>query len=109
MSLKVTYKGTDIIDESASCVKKLDTQGKYLEDDVTIDYTAGGGTVGVEEKDVNFYDYDGTCLCSYTAQEAQQLTALPTTPIHEGLTFQEWNFTLAKIKEYASDIGQCVH
>lgn len=41
MSLTVTYKGQDIIDETADCVKVMKTQGKYLEDDVTIDYTGG--------------------------------------------------------------------
>lgn len=41
MSLTVTYKGADIINETADCVKVMKTQGKYLEDDVTIDYTGG--------------------------------------------------------------------
>lgn len=41
MSLTVTYKGADLIDETADCVKVMKTQGKYLEDDITIDYTGG--------------------------------------------------------------------
>lgn len=52
----------------------------------------------VEEKDVNFYDYDGTCLYSYTLAEAMQLTSLPPLPEHDGLTCQGWNWTLADIK-----------
>ena len=48
---------------------------------------SGGGVVEPEEKDVNFYDYDGTRLYSYTLAEAQALTVLPTPPEHEGLTF----------------------
>ena len=41
----------------------------------------------VSLKDVNFYDYDGTLVASYTLSEAQALTALPNGPTHEGLIF----------------------
>jgi len=56
------------------------------------------GATEVAEKDVNFIDYDGTILYSYTAQEAQALEALPANPTHAGLTAQGWNWTLAQIK-----------
>ena len=59
----------------------------------------GGGTpVEVEEKDVNFYDYDGTRVYSYTKEEALALTELPPGPEHDGLVFQEWNWGLEGIK-----------
>ena len=57
----------------------------------------GGSTSDVEMKDVNFYDYDGTLVASYTLAEAQALTALPDGPTHDGLTFQGWNWSLEKI------------
>ena len=61
----------------------------------------GGGTTGsVGLKDVNFYDYDGTIVASYTLAEAQALTALPDGPAHDGLTFQGWNYTLEKVKAF---------
>ena len=61
--------------------------------------TGGGGgtTSDVAMKDVNFYDYDGTLVVSYTLAEAQALTALPDGPTHDGLTFQGWNWSLEKI------------
>ena len=61
--------------------------------------TGGGGgtTSDVVMKDVNFYDYDGTLVASYTLAEAQALTALPDGPTHDGLTFQGWNWSLEKI------------
>ena len=61
--------------------------------------TGGGGgtTSDVAMKDVNFYDYDGTLVASYTLAEAQALTALPDGPTHDGLTFQGWNWSLEKI------------
>lgn len=52
------------------------------------------------ENDVNFYDYDGFRLASCTIEEAKNLTSLPTTPPHEGLVFEEWNWTLDDIKTY---------
>lgn len=57
-------------------------------------------------KDVNFYDYDGTRLFSYTLQEVQQLTALPDMPDHseEGLTSQEWNWSLEELKAIKSPV-----
>lgn len=64
--------------------------------------------VEAPENDVNFYDYDGFRVASYTIAEAKALTALPTPPTHQGLTFQEWNWTLNDIQNYNrqfADIG----
>lgn len=58
----------------------------------------GGTTPSAKPKDVNFYDYDGTLLYSYTLAEAQAMTALPDSPTHDGLTFQGWNYSLEKVK-----------
>ena len=62
--------------------------------------TGGGGSSSASPKDVNFYDYDGTIVASYSLSEAQSLTALPDGPTHSGLTFQGWNYTLDKIKAF---------
>lgn len=72
--------------------------GTVLLNDGFSDYAADIATIptGAEKKDVNFYDYDGTLVKSYTIAEAQALTALPTAPSHDELTFQEWNYTLAE-------------
>lgn len=56
------------------------------------------GFVPVEEKAVNFYDYDATLLYSYTLEEVQALTELPPLPSHEGLVCQGWNWTLEDLK-----------
>ena len=63
----------------------------------------GGGTTAAE-KQVNFIDYDGTIRYSYTAAEANALTALPANPSHSGLTAQGWNWTLAQIKAQLSAV-----
>ena len=67
----------------------------------------GGGATSVPMKDVNFYDYDGTRLYSYTVAEAQALTELPALPTQPGLICQGWNWTLEDIKAHnrAVDVG----
>ena len=61
---------------------------------------AGGGSVTptATEKAVNFRDYDGTVLHSYTVDEAAALTELPPLPEHSGLICQGWNWSLDSIK-----------
>ena len=59
----------------------------------------GGGTAGfVYPKDINFYDYDGVLLESWTLAELQTKTALPDYPTHAGLISQGWNWTLEALK-----------
>ena len=62
--------------------------------------TGGGGNVNptATAKAVNFRDYDGTILYSYTVEEAAALTELPPLPEHSGLVCQGWNWTLDGIK-----------
>jgi hypothetical protein len=69
--------------------------------------SGGGEVVEVEEKDVNFYDYDGTLLYAYTLDEAHALTELPTPKGHEGLIFQGWNWDYEDViaLDYPMDIG----
>ena len=72
-----------------------------------IDNIKTGDDAQVAKKDVNFYDYDGTLLNSYTVAEAQALTELPELPEREGLICQGWNWTLEDIKAHnrAVDVG----
>lgn len=73
---------------------------------VTVNVPSGGGT-SQPRKDVNFYDYDGTIVNSYTAAEFANLTAMPSNPSHEGLIAQGWNCDeLATAKSYVSDYGK---
>ncbi len=58
----------------------------------------GGGTLPTKNKDVVFYDYDGSVLYSYTSKEAQSLTELPTPPTHDRLTFDKWTCSLEEVK-----------
>ncbi len=53
----------------------------------------------IEENDVNFYDYDGTILYSYSWAEFQALKEMPLLPSHEGLICEGWNWTLEDAKQ----------
>lgn len=66
-------------------------------------YEGGGGSI--VEKDVNFYDYDGTLVNSYTKSEFLALNEMPTNPSHTGLVAQGWNWSLSDAKEYVTDYG----
>ena len=73
---------------------------------VNVNVSGGGGT-SVERKAVNFYDYEGTRLYSYTKEEFQNLTEMPENPSHEGLVAQGWNYTLEEAKTQTTTIGMC--
>jgi hypothetical protein len=65
--------------------------------------STGGGIVPMS--DVNFYDYDGTRLHSFTKAEFLALSALPELPTREGLICQGWNYTLTDAKNYVTSHG----
>ena len=56
-------------------------------------------------KEVNFLDYDGTILYSYTAAEFAALSSMPANPTHDGLTAQGWNWSFANAKAYVAKYG----
>ena len=68
--------------------------------------SVSGGSVTVEEKDVNFIDYDGSIVASYTASDFASLSALPANPSHTGLTAQGWNWSLSDAKTYVASYGK---
>lgn len=70
--------------------------------------TGGGMVADAPIKDVNFYDYDGTRLYSYSWDEIVAMTELPPLPEREGLICEGWNYTLEQIKEQPykkADVG----
>lgn len=105
--ITVSYKGNSIATMDSSGTKTLETQGKYCEDDITLAYVKpSGGITPAPLKDVNFIDYDGTCLYSYTLAEFANLTALPPNPSHDGLVSNGWMYTLAQAKTQAASDGK---
>ena len=61
------------------------------------------------EEGVNFIDYDGVIIDSYSIEEALMLTNLPSLPDEkDGLIAQEWNWELEDIKRYLQTYGGLV-
>lgn len=89
----------------ASEVTENGTVDTTLYNSVTVNVPSGGGS-SATRKDVNFYDYDGTIVNSYTAAEFANLTAMPANPSHEGLTAQGWNWSLSDAKTYVTSYGK---
>ena len=58
-------------------------------------------------KDVNFYDYDGTVVYSFTKAEFLGLSAMPANPAHTGLRAQGWNWTIEAAQDYVEKYGTC--
>ena len=108
-----TVKGVLLTNLSAGNIKKdvVVKVGDSADDDritsVTGTYEgSGGGITPAAEKDVNFIDYDGTIVYSYTKAEFASLSALPANPSHTGLTAQGWNWGLSDAKTYVASYGK---
>ena len=65
----------------------------------------GGGGGGAAAGAVNFRDYDGTVLHSFSKDELLALTKLPELPTQAGLICQGWNWSLEDAKEYVAEYG----
>ena len=99
---------TDFLTDVADAIRtKKGTTAKINPQDFSSEIASipAGGSAAVSKSDVNFYDYDGTLLHSYSKDEFLALSALPDLPTREGLTCQGWNYTLAKAKEYVTSYG----
>ena len=62
---------------------------------------SGGSAAGI----VNFRDYDGTILYSYSKDEFLALNELPPLPTQPGLICQEWNWSIEDAKSYVAEYG----
>lgn len=92
---------TDVADSIRSKTGKSETIAAEDFDTEIESIETGGGTFEEPlEKDVNFYDYDGTRLYSYTKAEFLNLTAMPDNPEHTGLIAQGWNWDFDEAQNF---------
>lgn len=54
---------------------------------------------------VDFYDYDGGILHTYTKEEFLSLSEMPSLPERLGLVCQGWNYSLEDAKAYVEEYG----
>jgi hypothetical protein len=59
--------------------------------------------LGIEPKHVTFYDFDGVVFCTYTREEAANLSSLPDLPLREGMKYTGWSHTLDDVKSVKDD------
>ena len=104
--------GTTIVDLTGDDVTAADVaQGKIFHlptGEQATGTASGGGTTEPDPLDVDFVDYDGTLLYTYTAAEFANLQSLPPNPTHTGLVAQGWNWTLSDAKTHVSEYGSLV-
>lgn len=100
-----------IIDNKAAIKQAIIKKGGKVGDFTTYasaiaNLPSGGDTNPTAEKnDVTFYDYDGTILYSYTAEEFLALTEMPPLPRQQGLICQEWNWSYEDAIDYVTEYG----
>lgn len=66
---------------------------------------SSGGNIEVEPKDVNFYDFDGSLLYSFTVNEFLAMQEIPQLPSHNLLTALRWTYQLGPAKAYVEKYG----
>lgn len=61
----------------------------------------------IKEKEINFFDYDGTLLYAWSLEELVEKENLPDLPTQDGLICQGWNWTLddLKLQNTPMDVG----
>lgn len=102
---KVVYAGETLIDLTEDTVTPA-----TLKSGVTAHDASGAKITGTldttppKESDINFWDYDGTLLYSWTLAELATKTELPPLPSHDGLVCQGWNWTLQDIKDAGREL-----
>ena len=104
---------TDFLTDIADAIReKKGTTGAINPQDFSSEIASiesgGGGSSAVTSasvNDVNFYDYDGTILYSYTKEQFLALSAMPELPTRGVLICQGWIWTLIDAKEYVTDYG----
>ena len=77
----------------------------YQDENGYIVLDPGSVVTPAPEKWINFIDYDGTILYSYTKAEFAQLEALPSNPTHPNLVSQGWNWRLTDIQSELANGG----
>lgn len=77
----------------------------FSDEIASIETGGGGGASVVTEGDVNFRDYDGTILHSYSKNEFLALSELPELPTQKGLICQGWNYSLEDAQSYVEEYG----
>jgi hypothetical protein len=103
---KLQEKAVEIVDNGATEVSADEGFLGLGKVSINVNVPTGGGSALVSPKDVNFRDYDGTILYSYTKDAFLALAEMPTLPTRQGLTCQGWNYNMEDAKAYVEEYGK---
>lgn len=102
---KINYGDRTLIDLTEDTVTPATLKSGVTAHDASgAKITGALDTTPPEESDINFWDYDGTLLYSWTLAELATKTELPPLPSHDGLICQGWNWTLQDIKDAGREL-----
>lgn len=102
--MAIGYLDSQSLTNIADAIRaKAGTSGTMTVSEMPANIAAIPSSAPLEEKDVTFYDYDGTILYSYTLAEAHALTAMPALP--EGPT----DYTAVSWTESLSYVQNLTH
>lgn len=101
---KVVSNGALVAQAAHSTITQNGTYDTTLNDSVEIDVPPVGAEA--PKRDINFIDYDGKILYSYSTEDFLDLEELPETPTYDNLISEGWNWTLTDAKEYVTNYGK---
>ena len=102
---KIVYGDRTLIDLTEDTVTPASLKSGVTAHDASgAKITGTLDTAPPKESDINFWDYDGTLLYSWTLAELATKTELPPLPSHDGLICQGWNWTLQDIKDAGREL-----
>lgn len=105
MPNKINYGDRTLIDLTEDTVTPASLKSGVTAHDASgAKITGTLDTAPPNESDINFWDYDGTLLYSWTLAELATKTELPPLPSHDGLICQGWNWTLQDIKDAGREL-----
>ena len=94
----------DAIREKKGTTAKINPQN-FSSEILSIEGGEGGQRVEALTNDVNFYDYDGFLLYSYSKEDFLKLNSMPALPEQKGLICQGWNYTLEDAQDCVNVSG----
>ena len=102
---------TDFLTDVADAIREKEGSGAAINPQafssriLALQTGGSGGGASAAAGAVNFRDYDGTILHSYSKSAFLALTELPPLPSQDGLICQGWNWTFEDAKAYVEEYG----
>lgn len=79
-----------------------------IKNPVTVIQSGGGGHVPTDDDPVQFWDYDGTLLYSYSVEDFLALQEMPELAQHDWAIPEGWNWTFQGAQDFVREYGACI-